>query len=101
MIRKLAGSKFVFIAGPCVIEDRTTTFNIAATLKEIAAPLGVHFIFKASFDKANRTSLGSFRGPGLAKGINILRDIKKKLRVPVLSDVHTPEQVKYVKVPFY
>ena len=94
---KPARDMFIVIAGPCVIEDRSTTFDLAAALKEIAERFGARFIFKASFDKANRTSFGSFRGPGLVKGIKILKDIKKKLRVPILSDVHTPEQVGYVK----
>ncbi|MCF7908676.1 MAG: 3-deoxy-8-phosphooctulonate synthase [Candidatus Omnitrophica bacterium] len=89
--------KFVVIAGPCVIESKSSTLEIASYLKESLKDYPVEFIFKASFDKANRTSLGSFRGPGLAKGIKILEEVKKKLGLPILSDVHTPEQVGQVK----
>jgi 2-dehydro-3-deoxyphosphooctonate aldolase (KDO 8-P synthase) len=90
-------NKFIFIAGPCVIESKHRTYEIASKLKDLLSPYPVQFIFKASFDKANRTSLSSFRGPGLSKGIKILEDIKKKLNLPVLSDVHCSHQVKYVK----
>lgn len=90
-------NKFIFIAGPCVIEDKHKTYEIAAYLKELLSSYPVHFIFKASFDKANRTSLKSFRGPGLTKGIKILEDIKKKLNIPILSDVHCRHQIEYVK----
>ncbi|MDD3295862.1 MAG: 3-deoxy-8-phosphooctulonate synthase [Candidatus Omnitrophica bacterium] len=84
--------KFIFISGPCVIESRQQTLKIAATLKDIASRYPVKFIFKASFDKANRTSIGSFRGPGIGEGIKILKEIKEKLQIPILSDIHSPEQ---------
>jgi len=90
-------NKFIFIAGPCVIEDRKLTFDIASYLKEVFSKYDVCFIFKASFDKANRTSIKSGRGVGLKKGIKILEDIKKKLNIPVLSDIHCREQIKFVK----
>lgn len=90
-------NKLIFIAGPCVIESRKLTLNIASYLKDLVLGYPLRFIFKASFDKANRTSYSSFRGPGLTKGIKILEEVKKKLNVPILSDVHSPEQVKYVK----
>ncbi|MDD5584536.1 MAG: 3-deoxy-8-phosphooctulonate synthase [Candidatus Omnitrophica bacterium] len=90
-------NKFYFIAGPCIIEDKRLTLDIAAYLKEAVANLPVTFIFKASFDKANRTSLRSFRGPGLKKGIPILEEVKKKLNIPVLSDVHCSHQIKELK----
>ncbi|MFH1771924.1 MAG: 3-deoxy-8-phosphooctulonate synthase [Candidatus Omnitrophota bacterium] len=90
-------NKFLFIAGPCVIESRNLTLDIALRLKEICSNLDVLFIFKASFDKANRTSVSSFRGPGLSQGIRILEIVKKKVKVPVVSDVHCPHQVKDVK----
>jgi len=93
----MAKSKLIFIAGPCVIEDRKSTLDIAAYLKDLLSDYPVDFIFKASFDKANRTSLDSPRGPGLAKGIKILEEVKKRIAVPVLSDVHTPAQVKEAK----
>ena len=76
------------IAGPCVIESATLVQDVAGRLKEMTAALGVPFIFKASFDKANRTSAKSFRGPGLAAGLKILHDVRQKLGVPVLTDVH-------------
>ena len=76
------------IAGPCVIESATLVQDVAGRLKEMTAALSVPFIFKASFDKANRTSAKSFRGPGLAAGLKILHDVRQKLGVPVLTDVH-------------
>lgn len=89
--------KLILIAGPCVIESRRLTLDIAAYLKEIAMAYPLEFIFKASFDKANRTALGSFRGPGLVRGLKILEEVKKKLNLAILSDVHCVEQVKQVK----
>jgi 2-dehydro-3-deoxyphosphooctonate aldolase (KDO 8-P synthase) len=80
------------IAGPCVIESREHTFFMAKELKRVAAACGTPFIFKASFDKANRTSIKSFRGPGLQEGLKILADVRKDVGVPVLSDIHDPEQ---------
>ncbi len=78
----------LLIAGPCVMEDEATTLHIAAALKEIAARLDVPFVFKASYDKANRTSIESFRGPGLERGLEILRKVKEEVGVPLLTDVH-------------
>ena len=89
--------KFIFIAGPCVIENKELTFDIASYLKDVFSKYDVFFVFKASFDKANRTSIKSKRGVGLKKGIKILGEIKKKLNIPVLSDVHCREQIKFVK----
>jgi 2-dehydro-3-deoxyphosphooctonate aldolase (KDO 8-P synthase) len=84
---------FFLIAGPCVIESRDRTFRLARRIKSICAKLDVPFIFKASFDKANRSSIRSFRGPGLDKGLEILAEVKAELGVPVLSDVHETAQV--------
>lgn len=81
------------IAGPCVIEDRDTTFEIAAFLKKLTTELDLPFIFKASFDKANRTSIQSYRGPGLEKGLELLLQIKTELGIRVISDVHEAHQV--------
>lgn len=81
------------IAGPCVIEDDTMPRLIARTIKEVADELGMPFVFKASYDKANRTSGTSFRGPGMAEGLQILRGVADEFSVPVLSDVHAPDQV--------
>ncbi|MBU8849290.1 MAG: 3-deoxy-8-phosphooctulonate synthase [Desulfobacterales bacterium] len=85
---------FFLIAGPCVIENHETTFLIANHLKKITALLDIPFIFKASFDKANRTSIQSFRGPGFDKGLDVLNSIKKDLNIPVISDIHSPDQAK-------
>lgn len=76
------------IAGPCVIESESLAFETAGHLKEIAKELEIPFIYKSSFDKANRSSRGSFRGPGLARGLKILNEVKSQLSVPVLTDVH-------------
>jgi 2-dehydro-3-deoxyphosphooctonate aldolase (KDO 8-P synthase) len=88
-----AGAPLAVIAGPCVIESRESALRHAAALKEAADRVGVPYIFKSSYDKANRSSLGSFRGPGLAKGLEILAEVKQKTGVPVLTDVHEKEQV--------
>jgi len=82
------GSPLVLISGPCVIEDYETTRQIAAQLKEATDRLEMPFIFKASFDKANRTAVDAFRGPGLTEGLRVLQEIKKEFGIPILSDVH-------------
>ena len=87
------GRPFVLIAGPCVIENRTQVRKIAGSLKEITGRLKVPLIFKASYDKANRTSLSSFRGVGIKDGLQILGEIKKEFGVPVTSDVHCVREV--------
>ncbi len=84
------------IAGPCVIESEQLQMDTAGTLKEITASLGIPFIFKSSFDKANRSSGTSFRGPGLDEGLAILARIKRELHVPVLTDVHSQDQIARV-----
>ncbi|MDR1195007.1 MAG: 3-deoxy-8-phosphooctulonate synthase [Endomicrobium sp.] len=80
------------IAGPCVIESERHTLAIAAELKKIAAEFKIQFIFKASYDKANRSSISSYRGPGLEEGLKILAKVQKCLNLPVVTDVHTEEQ---------
>ena len=85
---------FVLIAGPCVIESKQGALKIAETLKKITTHLKVPLVFKASYDKANRTSIHSFRGPGLYEGLKVLAEIKAKIGVPVLSDVHDVHQVQ-------
>ncbi|MFL6674867.1 MAG: 3-deoxy-8-phosphooctulonate synthase [Massilia sp.] len=84
------------IAGTCVIESRQMAFDTAGTLKEITASLGIPFIYKSSFDKANRSSGKSYRGPGMEKGLEILAAVKRELGVPVLTDVHTEEEIPEV-----
>ena len=92
-----AGSPLVVIAGPCVIESKDSALRHAAALKEKADHAGVPYIFKSSYDKANRSSANSFRGPGLDKGLEILFAVKTKIGVPVLTDVHEIAQVASVR----
>ena len=87
------GCPLVLIAGPCVIEDYETTREIAAQLKEATDKLEMPFVFKASFDKANRTSVSAFRGPGLTEGLRVLEEIKKEFGIPILSDVHRIREI--------
>ena len=90
------------IAGPCVVESEQLQLDVAGRLKEMTTALGIPFIFKSSYDKANRSSGASFRGPGMDKGLEILAKVKRELKVPVLTDVHTeaevPEVAKVVDV---
>ncbi len=79
---------FFLIAGPCVIESETLVMEVAGRMREIARELGIPYVFKASYDKANRSSKGSFRGPGLEAGLRILGEVRRQLDVPVLTDVH-------------
>ncbi|RPJ10586.1 MAG: 3-deoxy-8-phosphooctulonate synthase, partial [Deltaproteobacteria bacterium] len=83
----------LIIAGPCAIESQDVIFYTAEKLKEICAALNLPLLFKSSYDKANRTSLSSFRGPGLEKGLRILSDMRSKFAIPVISDVHSVEEV--------
>ncbi len=85
-------SPFVLIAGPCVIESEAHAHSMASAISEIARRVNVPYVFKASFDKANRTSGRSFRGPGLAEGLRVLASIKAKCGVPILTDIHEPSQ---------
>jgi 2-dehydro-3-deoxyphosphooctonate aldolase (KDO 8-P synthase) len=80
----------LLVAGPCVIESEGHAAGIAHAIRDIAARCGVPYVFKASYDKANRTSLGSFRGPGLAEGLRILRRVREDVGIPVLTDIHEP-----------
>jgi 2-dehydro-3-deoxyphosphooctonate aldolase (KDO 8-P synthase) len=88
------GTGFVLIAGPCVIENESITFSTAETLKTITADLDIPLIFKASYDKANRTSIDSYRGPGIAKGLAILEKAREEFSVPILTDVHCRNDVE-------
>jgi 2-dehydro-3-deoxyphosphooctonate aldolase (KDO 8-P synthase) len=88
-----ANGGFVLIAGPCVVEDEQGTHEIARYLKALTGELEIPFIFKASYDKANRTSGNSFRGPGLTEGLRILKEIRDEFEIPVLSDVHRFEEI--------
>src|SRR5918994_4834261 len=86
-------STLFVIAGPCVIESAELCLKIGAHVKRVCEALGLTYVFKASFDKANRSSNASFRGPGITDGLAILDRVKKELGVPVLTDVHEPDQV--------
>jgi 2-dehydro-3-deoxyphosphooctonate aldolase (KDO 8-P synthase) len=90
------GRRFALIAGPCIIENDEHPFFMAERIRDIAVPLGVPYVFKASFDKANRTSIEGFRGPGLEKGLAILRAVRERFGVPVTTDVHEPHQAERV-----
>ena len=87
---------FFLISGPCVVESEQLQLDVAGHLKEITSALGIPFIFKSSYDKANRSSGGSFRGPGMAKGLEILAKVKRELGVPVLTDVHAESEIAAV-----
>jgi 2-dehydro-3-deoxyphosphooctonate aldolase (KDO 8-P synthase) len=87
---------FFLIAGPCVIESEQLQMDTAGTLKDITQSLGIPFIFKSSFDKANRSSGGTFRGPGIDKGLEILAKVKRELGLPVLTDIHSEDQIAQV-----
>ena len=88
--------RFFLIAGPCVIESEQLQMDTAGTLKEITSALGIPFIFKSSYDKANRSSGTTFRGPGMEKGLEILAKVKRELHVPILTDVHTEADIPAV-----
>ena len=87
---------FFLIAGPCVVESEQLQMDTAGTLKDICASLGISFIFKSSYDKANRSSGSSFRGPGMDKGLKILAKVKRELNLPVLTDVHAESEIAQV-----
>ena len=87
---------FTLIAGPCVIESRDLALEVAERVKAITDPLGIRYIFKASYDKANRSSGGSFRGPGVESGLEVLAEVKRTLNLPVLTDIHESQQAAAV-----
>ncbi len=87
---------FFLIAGPCVVESEQLQIDVAGTLKEMTSALGIPFIFKSSYDKANRSSGTTFRGPGMEKGLEILGKVKRELKVPVLTDVHSIDEITAV-----
>jgi len=91
-IRVGRGEKLLLLAGPCVAESLEVCSEVASEAKAICAELGINYVFKASFDKANRTSINAFRGPGLEAGLAMLAEVKEKYGVPVVTDVHEPQQ---------
>src|SRR6201981_1309370 len=93
---RIGSSSLFLIAGPCVIESEDHAIRMAEIIKGVTRSLSFPFIFKASYDKANRTSLKSFRGPGLQEGLRILRKVKNEVQIPVLTDVHETADVPKV-----
>lgn len=93
---EIGGDKLTIFAGPCVIESEEIVFETAERLRAIAKKLGINYVFKASYDKANRSSLGSFRGLGLEKGLELLLKVKNKYKVPIVTDIHLPEEAEMV-----
>lgn len=89
---EIGGDKLTILAGPCAIETMEILDETAKRLKEITKRLGINFVFKSSFDKANRSSITSYRGPGMEKGLEMLAQIKSKYDLPIVTDIHTPEQ---------
>lgn len=89
-----SGQQLLLIGGPCVLESEALARKIAETMLEICGRLGISYVFKASFDKANRTSLSSYRGPGIEKGLSILAKLRQELQLPVISDIHDVGQVE-------
>lgn len=93
---EIGGDKLTIIAGPCAAESQEILEETAKGLKEITEKLGINFIFKSSFDKANRSSIYSYRGPGLEKGLEMLQAVKDKFDIPIVTDIHTPDQAEPV-----
>ena len=89
---EIGGDKLTILAGPCAIESQEILNKTAEKLKEITTKLDINFVFKSSFDKANRSSINSFRGPGLEKGLEMLEKVKKEFDLPIVTDIHTPDQ---------
>lgn len=87
-------SKFILIAGPCVIENEKMIMETAEFMKKVTEELDIFYIFKSSYDKANRSSIDSFRGPGIEKGLKILEKVKDRFELPIITDVHSPQQAK-------
>lgn len=89
---EIGGDKLTIIAGPCAIENKDVLFTTAEKLKEITNELNINYIFKSSFDKANRSSINSFRGPGIEKGLELLAEVKKEFELPIVTDIHDTTQ---------
>ena len=93
---EIGADKLTILAGPCAIESKEILFKVAESLKKLTNELGLNYVFKSSFDKANRSSIKSFRGPGLEKGLEMLAEVKKEFDLPIVTDIHTPEQAEIV-----
>ena len=90
---EIGGDKLTILAGPCAAESQEILDVTAQKLKEITNRLGINYVFKSSFDKANRSSINSYRGPGLEKGLEMLKSVKEKFDIPIITDIHTPDQI--------
>lgn len=93
---EIGGDNLTILAGPCAIESQEVLDQTAQKLKEITQELGINYVFKSSFDKANRSSLNSFRGPGMERGLKMLQNVKDKFNIPIVTDIHMPEQAAEV-----
>ena len=93
---EIGGDKLTILAGPCAAESQEILNETAQGLKEITQDLGINYVFKSSFDKANRSSITSYRGPGLVKGLEMLQEVKDKFDLPIVTDIHTPDQAETV-----
>ena len=93
---EIGGDKLTILAGPCALESKAIAEEVAAALKEVCQKLDINYVFKSSFDKANRSSITSYRGPGMEEGLKILAEIKEKYNLPIVTDIHTPEQAEPV-----
>ena len=89
---EIGADKLTILAGPCAIENRDVLMTVAEALKKLTQELDINYVFKSSFDKANRSSIKSFRGPGLEKGLELLSEVKKEFDLPIVTDIHTPDQ---------
>lgn len=89
---EIGAEKLTILAGPCAIENRDVLMTVAEALKKLTQELDINYVFKSSFDKANRSSIKSFRGPGLEKGLELLAEVKKEFDLPIVTDIHTPDQ---------
>lgn len=89
---EIGADKLTILAGPCAIENKDVLFTVAQSLKKLTQELGINYVFKSSFDKANRSSINSFRGPGMEKGLELLAEVKKEFDLPIVTDIHTPDQ---------
>ncbi len=93
---EIGGDKLTILAGPCAAESQEILNETAQGLKEITQDLGINYVFKSSFDKANRSSITSYRGPGMEKGLEMLQEVKDKFDLPIVTDIHTPDQAETV-----
>ena len=91
---EIGKDKLTIFAGPCAIESKDVVFKVAEKLKKVCAELDINYVFKASYDKANRSSIKSFRGPGLDEGLKVLAAVKKEFNLPIVTDIHKEEEAK-------